>query len=184
MVHGSWCSLQHFGTDEFSVMICLNAMFCQQQLLRLIQPFLMYSVHLTSIFLPLCLTYTWLHWHWIWYIPWTFTSWPSLVDLSIFFFFFRWRCCPLWALACRTIPLHLSLSITNSLHLLTPKTWRSLSTSSVHPFLGLPLHLVTSISWVKETSASVQFISKKEKQNSCWGLPRTDQISMPRACVG
>ena len=47
----------------------------------------MYSVHLTSIFLPLCLTYTWLHWHWIWYIPWTFTSWPSLVDLSILFFF-------------------------------------------------------------------------------------------------
>jgi len=52
------------------------------------------------------------------------------------FFFFRWRYSPLWALACRTIPLHLSLSITNSLHLLTPNTWRSLSTSSPHPFLG------------------------------------------------
>jgi len=36
-----------------------------------------------------------------------------------FFFFFRWHYSPLWALACRTIPLHFSLSITNSLHLLT-----------------------------------------------------------------
>ena len=45
-----------------------------------------------------------------------------------FFFFFRWRYSPLWALACRTIPLHFSLSFTNSLHLLTPSTWRSLST--------------------------------------------------------
>ena len=38
-----------------------------------------------------------------------------------FFFFFRWCYSPLWALACRTIPLHLFLSITNSLHLLTPQ---------------------------------------------------------------
>jgi len=44
-------------------------------------------------------------------------------------FFFCWRYSPLWALACRTIPLHFSLSFTNSLHLLTPSTWRSLSTS-------------------------------------------------------
>ena len=50
-------------------------------------------------------------------------------------FFFRWRYGPLWALACRTIPLHLSLSITNSVHLLTPNTWRSLSTSSVYNML-------------------------------------------------
>jgi len=47
------------------------------------------------------------------------------------FFFFRWRYSPLWALACRTIPLHFFLSFTNSLHLLTPSTWRSLSTSSL-----------------------------------------------------
>jgi hypothetical protein len=46
-------------------------------------------------------------------------------------YFFHWRYSPLWALACRTIPLHLSLSVTNSLHLLTPSTWRSLSTSYV-----------------------------------------------------
>jgi len=97
---------------------------------------------------------------------------------------FRWRYSPLWALACRTIPLNLSLSITNSFHLLTPNTWRSLSSSSLHSFLGLPLCLVTSSSWVKKTSASVQFISKKEKQDTCWGLPRTDHISMPRACIG
>ena len=66
-----------------------------------------------------------------------------------FFFFSCWRYSPLWALACRKIPLHFSLSISNSLHLLTPSTWRSLSTSSFHPFLGLPLHLVPSSSWVK-----------------------------------
>jgi len=41
------------------------------------------------------------------------------------------------------------LSITNSLHLLTPNTWRSLATSSLHPFLGLPLRLAFSSSWVK-----------------------------------
>ena len=35
-----------------------------------------------------------------------------------------------------------------TLHLLTPSTWRSLSTSSFHPFLGLPL-LVPSSSWGK-----------------------------------
>ena len=68
---------------------------------------------------------------------------------NFFFFFFRWRYSPLWALAWRTIPLHLSVSITNSLHLLTPNTWRSLSTSSLHTFLGLPLRLVPSSSWVK-----------------------------------
>ena len=36
--------------------------------------------------------------------------------------FFRWRYSPLWALACRTTPLHFSLSVTNYLHLLTPST--------------------------------------------------------------
>jgi len=45
--------------------------------------------------------------------------------------------------------LHFVLFISNSLHLLTPNTWRSLSTSSLHPFLGLPLRLVPSSSWVK-----------------------------------
>ena len=44
------------------------------------------------------------------------------------YFFFRWRYSPLWVFACQTIPLHFSLSFTNSLHLLTPSTWRSLST--------------------------------------------------------
>jgi len=59
--------------------------------------------------------------------------------------FFHSRYSPLWALACRTILLHFSLSTTNSLHLLTPITWRSLSTSSLHPILGLPLRLVPSL---------------------------------------
>ena len=38
------------------------------------------------------------------------------------------------------------LSATNSLHLLTPSTGRSLYTSSFHLFLGLPLLLVPSSS--------------------------------------
>jgi len=53
-----------------------------------------------------------------------------------FFFFFRWRYSTLWALACRTIPLHLFLSITNCLRLLTPNTWRSVSTFSLPSFPG------------------------------------------------
>jgi hypothetical protein len=35
-------------------------------------------------------------------------------------YFFRWRYSPLWELTCRTIPLHFSLSITNTLN---PKNW-------------------------------------------------------------
>ena len=44
---------------------------------------------------------------------------------------------------------HFFLTAINSLHLLTPTTWRSLSTSSFHPLLGLPLLLVPSSFWVK-----------------------------------
>ena len=44
---------------------------------------------------------------------------------------------------------HVFLSATNSLHLLTHSSWRSLSTSYFHLFLGLPLLLVLSSSWVK-----------------------------------
>jgi hypothetical protein len=70
----------------------------------------------------------------------------KLNGTCVFFFFFRWRYSPLWSLACRKILLNFSLSITNTFHLLTPSTWRSLSTSSLHPFLGLPLRLVPSSS--------------------------------------
>ena len=66
-----------------------------------------------------------------------------------FFFFFHRHYSPLWALACRTMSFHFFLSATNSLRLLTPSTWKSLSTSSFHLFLGLPLLLVSSSSWVK-----------------------------------
>ena len=66
-----------------------------------------------------------------------------------FFFFFHWHYSPLSALACRTMSFHFFLSVTNFLHLLTSSTWRSLSTSSFHPFLGLPLRLDPSSSWVK-----------------------------------
>ena len=75
--------------------------------------------------------------------------WESYLIFSPLSFFFRWRYSPLWALACQTIPLHFPLSITNSLHLLTPSTLRSLSISYLHPFLGLPLRLFPSSSWVK-----------------------------------
>ena len=76
---------------------------------------------------------------------------------NFFFFFFHWHYSPLWALACRTISFHFILSATNSLHLLTPSTWRSLSTSSFHIFLGLPLLLVPSSSWVKIFLGSLSF---------------------------
>ena len=70
-----------------------------------------------------------------------------------FFFFllllFHWHYSPLWALVCRTMSFHFFLSATNSLHLFTTSTSRSLSTSSFHLFLGLPLLLVPSSSWVK-----------------------------------
>ena len=53
-----------------------------------------------------------------------------------FFYFFHWHYSPLSALACRTMSFHFFLSATNSLHLLTPITWRSLSASSFHFFSG------------------------------------------------
>ena len=62
----------------------------------------------------------------------------GLFSYFFFFFFFHWHYSPLWALACRKMSFHFFLSATNSLHLLTPSTWRSLSTSSLHLFLGLP----------------------------------------------
>jgi len=68
---------------------------------------------------------------------------------SQFFFFVLWHHSPLWALACRTISFHFFLSATNSLHFLTHRTWRSLSTSSFLLFLGLPFLLVPSTSSVK-----------------------------------
>jgi len=71
-----------------------------------------------------------------------------------FFFFFCWRHSPLWALACRTIPLHLSLSITNSLrhsqhlkisfHFFSPSFPGSSSSSLPFQFLSEDLfgHLI------------------------------------------
>ena len=68
-----------------------------------------------------------------------YTDWatPAPAVEGIPYFFFHWHYSPLWALACRTMSFHFFLSATTSLHLLTPSTWRSLSTSSFHPFLGL-----------------------------------------------
>ena len=75
--------------------------------------------------------------------------WGNGVSVNFFFFSFHRHYSSLWALACRTMSFHFFLSATNSLHLLTPSTWRSLSTSSYYLFLGLPLLLVPSSSWVK-----------------------------------
>ena len=87
----------------------------------------------------------------------------------LFFLFFHWRFSPLWALACRTMSVHFSLSVTNSLHLLTPSTWRFLSTSSLHPFLGLPLRFVPSSLIVdyfsKICRERVQVSLKSDKNN-------------------
>ena len=52
-----------------------------------------------------------------------FVIWKVLGKLLLFF---HWHYSPLWALACRTMSFHFFLSATNSLHLLTPSTWRSL----------------------------------------------------------
>ena len=77
------------------------------------------------------------------------TQTQFLNTCPFFFFFFHWHYSPLWALGCRTMSFHFFLSATNSFHLLTPSTWRSLSTSSFHLFRGLPLLLVHSNSWAK-----------------------------------
>ena len=69
--------------------------------------------------------------------------------LLLLLLLFHWHYSPLWTLACRRMSFHFCPSATNSLHLLTPSTWRSLSTSSFHPFLSLPLLLVPYSSWVK-----------------------------------
>ena len=69
--------------------------------------------------------------------------------IFFFFFFFHWPYSPLWALAYRTMFFHFLLSTTNSFHLLIYSTWRSLSASSFHLFLRLPLLLVPSSYWVK-----------------------------------
>ena len=69
--------------------------------------------------------------------------------LLLLLLLFHWLYSPQWALACRTMSFHFFLSVTNSVHLLTPSTSRSLSVSSFHPFLGLPLRLGPSSSWVK-----------------------------------
>ena len=82
--------------------------------------------------------------YWIMHIR----AWVNPYPMYILFFFHR-NYSPLWAVACRTMSFHFSLSATNSLHLLTPSTWRSLAASSFYLFLGLPLLLVPSSSWVK-----------------------------------
>ena len=68
---------------------------------------------------------------------------------NILIIFFHRHYSPLWALACRTMNFDFFLSATNSLHLLTPSTWISLSTSSFHLFLGLLLLFVPPSSQVK-----------------------------------
>ena len=75
----------------------------------------------------------------------------STCKMFLFFFFlhFHSHYSLLWALSCRTISFHFSPSVTISLHLLTPSNWRSPSTSSLHPLLGLPLRLVPSSFWMK-----------------------------------
>jgi hypothetical protein len=58
-------------------------------------------------------------------------------------------------LACRTIPLHFSLSNINSLHLLTPSTWWSLS-ASPHSFLVL--RYVNSWNWSWYSYSCIKFL--------------------------
>ena len=79
---------------------------------------------------------------------WSFYG-SNIKDCQGLLLLLHWHYSPLWALVRWTMSFHCFLSATNSLHLLTPSTWRSLSTSSFHLFLGLPLLLVPSSSWVK-----------------------------------
>jgi len=85
---------------------------------------------------------------WIW-IAGNSSLGTKILSYDLFFFFFHWHYDPLWALACRTMSLHFVLSVTNSLHLLSLSSWKSLSTSSFHPFLGRPLRFIPSSSCVK-----------------------------------
>jgi hypothetical protein len=72
----------------------------------------------------------------------------------IFYLFFHWNYSPFWALqsvVCFGLSnnvLPFFLSVTNSLNLFTSSTWRSLSTS-LHSYLGRPLHFVISLSCIK-----------------------------------
>ena len=47
-----------------------------------------------------------------------------IVTLTNTHIFFHWHYSPLWALACRTVSFHFFLFATNSLHLLTPSTFK------------------------------------------------------------
>jgi len=65
-------------------------------------------------------------------------------------YFFHWRYNPLWALVCGTI----TFQFFSIYHQLSPSSHSQhleylFLPSSVHPFLGLPLRLVPSSSWVK-----------------------------------
>ena len=83
---------------------------------------------------------------------WTGDAFPrnkATESVNVILFFFHWHYSPLWALACRTNFLPFFSCLPQTLHHLTPSTWWSLSASSFHLFLGLPLLLVPSSSWVK-----------------------------------
>ena len=89
-------------------------------------------------------------------MPFTLRSFFFIYSMQ-WIFFIHWHYSPLKALACRKMSFHFCLSATNSLHLLTPSTWRSLSTSSFHLFLGLPFLLVPSSSGVKNFLGILSF---------------------------
>ena len=74
---------------------------------------------------------------------------------------------------------HFFLSATNSLHLLTPSTWRSPSTSTFHLFLGLPLLLIPSNSWVKIFLGilSSSILSRHYKYQHCNNICCTSQVT-------
>ena len=125
----SYCS-SNLTSIFFSCFLHLRLTYMQQYLDFLVSQFYRQWVAFWVLFVHSCLA-------------------TCYFSFLFFFFFFHWHYSPLWAVACRTMSFQFLLSATNSLHLLTPRTWRSLSTSSFHLLLGLPLLLVPSSTWVK-----------------------------------
>jgi hypothetical protein len=99
------------------------------------------------------------------------------------FFYFHWHYSPLWALACRTMSIHFFLSATNTLHLFTPSTWRSLSTSSFHLFL-YPHHMyIKMVLTGKRVDSFLAEILRGNLHLSFWAFLRSNVfISHEQGC--
>ena len=87
-----------------------------------------------------------------------------------FFFFFNWRYSPCWVLACLTISFHNLLYLHFCLQFLTFNFFKSSSTCSSHPSLGLPSgldeHGSHSVSFLTVLIVSI-LITRAAQRNLC-----------------